>query len=209
MQQKNGMATAGLICGIISILLCWVPFAGLVLGVLGIVFGSIGMSRAGRLGGVGRGAGVTGLVTGILGFVLLPIMAAIAIPAFLEYMHESKLTEASLQLRSIETKVKVYYNERMELPPSAQMMPGDPAQCGLLPMRSERDWNADPGWRALGFHIDEPARYAYRWTKDSDTAGHAEALMDRDCDGVVSSTRVDFYVEQGNVSVIRSEPTPD
>jgi len=209
MQQKNGMATAGMICGIISILLCWLPFAGLVLGVLGIVFGSIGMARSSRLG-VGRGAGVAGLVTGILGFIMLPIMAAVAIPAFLEYMEKPKSSRANLELRAIETKVKVYFNEKLQLPPSAQMMPGDPAyQCSHLPVRSMREWEADPGWRAIGFHVDEPSQFAFTWTKLSETEGQAEALSDLDCDGVVSRLRVDFYVEQGNLRAVYNAATPD
>jgi hypothetical protein len=79
-RGNPGMATAGMICGIVGIVLCWFPFVGLIAGLLGIIFGAIGMSRAGRLGGLGRGAGVTGLVCGIISFLLLPIMAASIVP---------------------------------------------------------------------------------------------------------------------------------
>jgi hypothetical protein len=207
MERKNGMATAGMICGIISIVLCWVPFAGLVLGILGIVFGSIGMSRANRIG-VGRGAGITGLVTGILGFVLLPMMAAIAIPAFLDYMEKGKTTRSKLELHSIEVGIKSYYMMDGRLPPTAAQLPGDPAYCGM-PIRMSRDWRADPGWAAIGFEADPSTKVAYRWTKDSEKSGHIEALADLDCDGTVSMTRVDVDVIAGDVHVRYSEPTRD
>jgi hypothetical protein len=207
MERKNGMATAGMICGIISILLCWVPFAGLVLGILGIVFGSIGMSRAGRIG-VGRGAGIAGLVTGILGFILLPIMAAIAIPAFLDYMHKSKSTGAEIQLRRIEREIKSAYYAKSRLPPSASLMPGDPAYCEPMPLRTPREWSQDPGWGEIGFFSDD-TRFAFRWTRTSETSGYAEALADRDCDGSVSITRVDLEVVEGSVRASYREPTPD
>lgn len=52
---SNGMATTGGILGIVGFVVGWIPFIGiffgLVLGILAIVFGSIGLSRAGKLPG--------------------------------------------------------------------------------------------------------------------------------------------------------------
>src|SRR3954451_210852 len=39
---RNGLGTAALICGIVAIVLCWTVFFGIVLGILGIVFGIVG-----------------------------------------------------------------------------------------------------------------------------------------------------------------------
>jgi len=66
----NGLATAGGILGIIAIVLVWVPlfiglFFGWTLGLLGIIFGSIGIARA-RRGLPGQGMAVTGLALGIV-----------------------------------------------------------------------------------------------------------------------------------------------
>jgi hypothetical protein len=210
-ERKNGMATAGMICGIISIVLCWVPFAGLVLGILGIVFGSIGMSRAGRIG-VGRGAGIAGLVTGILGFILLPMMAAIAIPAFLDYMKKEKTSHAQTQLHRMVGAIKSKYNRVGRLPPSAELMPADPAYCPPALLPSQSQWNA-AGWGEMEFrpetNLNGDSMTSYRWTKTSETSGFAEALIDHDCDGVVSTTRTDFQVVDGDLQVRHSEPTPD
>lgn len=159
------MATAGMILGIVGIVLCWLPLVGVLSGLLGVIFGAIGMSKAGRLGGVGRGAGVTGLVTGILSLLLLPIMAAIAIPAFMEYMNKSKKTESSIHLDRLERRIKAYYIENAELPPSAAEMPGPAgAACDgpnhKFPVRPIADYMEDPGWKALDFY--SPSRRTSR-----------------------------------------------
>jgi type II secretory pathway pseudopilin PulG len=212
--RKNGMATAGMICGIVGILLCWFPFVGLIAGLLGIIFGAIGMSRAGRLYGAGRGAAITGLVCGILSFLLLPIMAAIAIPAFLEYMNKSKASQSTLSLRRLETRIKTYHIEHAELPPSAQEMPG-PAGTACsqrdrkFPPRPISDWHADEGWRALDFMIDEPTPWSFKWTRTSDKAGTLETSADLDCDNVISTTSWKVEVLEGNVVVLRSPATGD
>lgn len=68
------MATTGLVLGILAIVLVWIPlFVGLILGwilgLLAIIFGSIGIARASKTG-VGKGAGIAGLVLGIVTILL-------------------------------------------------------------------------------------------------------------------------------------------
>lgn len=70
----NGMAIAGLVLGILALLLCWIPFLNWILAILGIIFGAVGMSKANKIGGRGKGLAVTGLVLGILGAVIGTIL---------------------------------------------------------------------------------------------------------------------------------------
>jgi hypothetical protein len=76
--RSNGMATTGGTLGIVGAVLSLIPlagiFIGLVMGVLAIIFGGVGMGRANRLAGAGKGMAVTGLVLGILTvvFKLIP-----------------------------------------------------------------------------------------------------------------------------------------
>ncbi|MBA2539144.1 MAG: DUF4190 domain-containing protein [Deltaproteobacteria bacterium] len=214
--RKNGMATAGMICGIVGIVLCWFPFLGLIAGLLGIVFGAIGMSRAGRLGNLGKGAAITGLVCGILSFFMTGVMAAIAIPAFMEYMNKSKASGSQLSLRLLEKRIQSQYHERSELPPSAAEMPGPAGSaCSSdhpgykFPVRPIAAWHRDDGWRALDFMLDEPSHYSYKWTRTSDKTGTIEANADLDCDMTISTTRWEVEVIDGIVRVLRSPPTPD
>jgi hypothetical protein len=77
---SNGMGTAAGVVGIIAIILIFIPyvdFLGVLLGLLAIIFGAVGIGRANRMGGHGKGMAVTGLVLGIISvalFVLLLIV---------------------------------------------------------------------------------------------------------------------------------------
>ena len=91
-KQSNGLATAALTCGIIGVLVAWMPFivvAGIVLGVLALVFGIKGLKRAGAVG-TGRGVAIAGVVMGgvtlltaIIG-VVFSVMMFRAIADFIE-----------------------------------------------------------------------------------------------------------------------------
>ena len=64
-QRRNGMGTAALICGIVSLV-----FAGPVLGILAVVFGRIGMNRADAGQATNRSQAQWGFILGIVGLVL-------------------------------------------------------------------------------------------------------------------------------------------
>lgn len=68
----NGLATAALTCGIVSLALGWIPvvFAvGAVLALLGVVFGVVGLRRSAHVGR-GRGMAIGGIATGIVGVLV-------------------------------------------------------------------------------------------------------------------------------------------
>lgn len=70
--QRNGLALASMILGIVAVSIAWMPFVvvvGALCALLAVVFGVIALARAGRTGS-GRGFAVAGLVTGVLGAVL-------------------------------------------------------------------------------------------------------------------------------------------
>lgn len=67
MKKSNGMATAGLVLGIIAMPFNFIPLLGWVswiLTPLAIIFSGIGMSRSSEQGG--KGKAIAGLVLGIL-----------------------------------------------------------------------------------------------------------------------------------------------
>jgi hypothetical protein len=75
---KNPLAVASLVCSICGIL----PVLGLLGIVLGIVFGFVARSQIARGGNLqgGKGLALAGI---IIGFAIIPITLAIAIPFFL------------------------------------------------------------------------------------------------------------------------------
>ena len=60
---STGKGTGAGVCGILSIIFCWVPFAGIVLGILGIVLCNLQRKI------MPTGMATAGLVTGIIGLV--------------------------------------------------------------------------------------------------------------------------------------------
>jgi hypothetical protein len=64
--QSNGMAVAGLVCGILGII-----FGGVVLGPLAIIFGGLGLKRA------NRGAGRRGMAKTDIGLGVVCIISTI------------------------------------------------------------------------------------------------------------------------------------
>jgi len=66
--RNNGMAIAGLVCGLVGLLIFW-----FLLGPLAMIFGGIGLSRANR-GAPGRGMAIAAIVLGALDVVVYLIL---------------------------------------------------------------------------------------------------------------------------------------
>jgi hypothetical protein len=69
-KPKNGMGVAALVFGILALLLIWLPVAGLILGLLAIIFGVIGRGRVRKQQATNGGVALTGLILGVLTFLL-------------------------------------------------------------------------------------------------------------------------------------------
>lgn len=63
-NRSNGIATAALVCGILSIVCLW-P-----LGVVAVPLGFVGLSKAKQLQGTGKGAAIAGIITGFIGIII-------------------------------------------------------------------------------------------------------------------------------------------
>lgn len=68
MQQKNGMAIASLVLGIVAFVLSCFPIVGLVGGVVGLVLGIMGLKNAGPSAN-GKGMAIAGIILSALGLV--------------------------------------------------------------------------------------------------------------------------------------------
>ena len=71
--MRNGLGIATLCCGLVGILVGLIPFMFLAsgaLGILAIVFGIIGIRRAGRREASNKGMAIAGLATGVAAFAL-------------------------------------------------------------------------------------------------------------------------------------------
>ncbi|WP_425453990.1 DUF4190 domain-containing protein [Paenibacillus flagellatus] len=86
--KTNGKSIAALVLGILSIVL---PYIGLIIGIIAIVFASLSFKEIKRTGEQGRGMAIAGLVCGIIGTAIYAIIVLIVIIAavFLTYSTDS------------------------------------------------------------------------------------------------------------------------
>jgi hypothetical protein len=79
----DGKAVAGLVCGIISLCLCWTGIGGVVLGIIAIVLRGKGkQSQKPVLANVGFGLGIAGLVVGIIYLIIWLVLGTFAFGAY-------------------------------------------------------------------------------------------------------------------------------
>ena len=143
---------------------------------------------------------------------IIGILAAVAIPAFMDYMKRSKKTEASLQLNKIGKNAKRVYSENSAyISGSAGPTPGKPGtggccggpnnHCAAVPAT----FAADPVWKQLDFQIDEPSLFYYNYAGTT-TTFTALATGDLDCDGTEIIYTLTGTAAAGNPAVQITEP---
>jgi len=145
---------------------------------------------------------------------IIGILAAVAIPAFMDYMKKSKKTEASLQLNKIAKNSKVHYSTNSEFVQSAgDIAPAaSGAQCAQAGNKFTVDyaaWQDSAGWQALDFQVDEPNLFAYSYLATNGQTASAQAIGDLDCDGTYITYTLNLTAVQGNAQGNIVEPPPN
>ena len=143
---------------------------------------------------------------------IIGILAAVAIPAFMDYIKKSKSSEASLNLNKIGKNLKASFDADQTFPTTAGALAptvdGDTIGCcgGVgTPVGAAANtkiinkcsaepaaFTADTGWQELEFTLNEPSQYKYEYTPGTATVGisasaTANALGDLDCNGTGST----------------------
>jgi type IV pilus assembly protein PilA len=138
------------------------------------------------------------------------VLAAVAIPAFMDYMKKSKKSEAAIMLNRLGKSAKVYYVENGAFPTGEA--PLTPVQKCCDGPRGKCDpagaaW-LNEAWTKLDFQIDEPTLFQYSYKSDGKTLD-AEAIGDLDCDGTMITYKLHLEADQGNPVATISEPAPN
>jgi prepilin-type N-terminal cleavage/methylation domain-containing protein len=145
---------------------------------------------------------------------IIGILAAVAIPAFMDYMKRSKKTEASLQLNKIGKNNKREYMENSQyvaLTATGTPAAGTSGCCGAAgktPNHCAANpalWAAQPAWVKLDFEIDEDTLFVYDYTGAA-TSFTANAVGDLDCDGTAITYKMTGTAVNGQPAVSTSEP---
>ena len=146
---------------------------------------------------------------------IIGILAAVAIPAFMDYMKRSKKTEAALQLNKIGKNAKRAYSESSSYTVgTAAQLPAKPGgggccggpnnHCAAVPA----SFAADAIWKALDFQIDEASLFYYDYAGAAATFT-AKATGDLDCDNTEIVYTLSGTATNGNPAVLLTEPAPN
>jgi len=148
-----------------------------------------------------------------LGGLMIPtatigILAAVAIPAYMDYMKKSKRTEAALQLNKLAKNAKVAFITNSEFPKGKVGLTPSKSCCEYHGKCDEPSAWKNPVWQSLDFEIGEPHLYRYSYQSDGKTFT-AKAVADLDCDGIeVEYVLTGSADAQGNVTTNMTEPAP-
>lgn len=139
------------------------------------------------------------------------IVAAVAVPAFMDYMKKSKASEAELQLAKIKSNAKVAYLTDAAFPTASASPTPAVACCAHAPDRkcpaSAAAW-ATSAWQALDFQIDEPHYFRYQY-ESTPTRFTARATGDLDCDGVEIQYVLVGEIVNGDPIFTLTKPIPN
>jgi len=112
-----------------------------------------------------------GAAIGIVGIMLIGIMAAIAIPAFLRYIKATKVVESEMMISRIENAVQTSFTSECKFPASASSSAIPKGGAKVIP-----DFSG-AGWKAIGFSDASPLYFRYRIVNKGDTL---ELIADAD-----------------------------
>ena len=164
---------------------------------------------------------------------IIGILAAVAIPAFLDYMKKSRATEAGEQLNAIGKKQKTIFGEASsytqgtaaQLPTNTPASPGKDCCGGMGGSLASTggagttvtgkctgdpaSWTGDPTWAAMGFAISEESSYEYDYVGDALNHYTAHAYGDTDCDGTEGVYTLEGTIDVANQpSATLTKPAP-
>lgn len=172
--RTSGLAIAGFVCSFFC-------------GLLGLIFSIMGRNECKRSGGMvtGEGLALAGIIISSVSLFLsvIGIVAAVAIPAFMDYTKRSKRIESELMLRKLERAAQSYAIEHEAFPRgAAPLTPATPCCAGPSHRCSDLQSWATPEWQQLYFSVEEPHLFQYSYESDGKTFT-ARAVGDLDCDG--------------------------
>ncbi|MBX3160273.1 MAG: type II secretion system protein [Deltaproteobacteria bacterium] len=152
---------------------------------------------------------------------IIGILAAVAIPMFLDSMKKAKKSEAPVQLKKLQDKAKEEYTTNSNFPlvaAAAISQPLTPAvNCCTQDFQGKRrcqvvpaDWDV-ANWRAMDFSMDEPFYFQYSFTTATGATPtfNATARGDLDCDTTTIDYTVAATVTNGKPSFVTVEPAPN
>ncbi len=145
---------------------------------------------------------------------IIGILAAIAIPAFIRYIKQTKVSETDINLKSIADGASAYYQAEHYTSDTGAPIPHKQypdSTGGVVPATVPKGTKADVSglvngqpWQSLKFNPSKPVyyQYSYKSADINDAATFdAQAFGDIDGDDVRSTFTVKGSIADGNPSI--------
>jgi prepilin-type N-terminal cleavage/methylation domain-containing protein len=143
---------------------------------------------------------------------IVGILAAIAVPMFMDSLKRSRNTEAHVQLNKISKRASEEFHTSSTYPlVTAALTPtqncctqnaGNKRRCAVV----ASDWST-PEWQALDFALTKEFLFQYSYTPGGGgTTYQALAIGDLDCDGTPTTYQLDGTSPGGTPSSTLIEP---
>ena len=132
---------------------------------------------------------------------IIGILAAVAIPAFMDYMKKSKTSEAQLLLNKVAKNSKSYYVTNATFVTEDGTTTPAAWDCKV---QLKGDFTS-AGWVSLDVQPDEKLRFQYTYTGGT-TASNATAVGDLDCDGILVTYTMDMTAPNGDPATALTAP---
>ena len=142
---------------------------------------------------------------------IIGILAAVAIPAFMDYMKKGKQTEAQLQLNKISKNTKAEFNTNSAYPVVVTVLTPTQQCCGQPKNKcvaNAAQW-ATPSWQALDFQVDDDHYFQYLYAAAVGSDFVASATGDLDCDGTPIVYTLTGSSAGGNPKTVLVAPAPN
>jgi len=142
----NGAAMASLVLGLIALVVVLTAIPGLICGI-------IGLSRAKRVGGAGKGMAIAGTVLSVASIALFGVAVALLLPAVRKVREASSRMVVSNNLKHIGLAMHNHEDTMTHLPSPVVQPP-------LAPPVPESEWGSRLSWRVEMLpYIEEGAVY--------------------------------------------------
>jgi type IV pilus assembly protein PilA len=148
--------------------------------------------------------------------VILGVLAAVAIPAFLKYIRRAKTSEAEEKLSGLFRSSSSYFAQEQALRSAVAnaaiasqfpiLSPPTPGACPICAGEddgrctpAESNWDT-PTWQALNFAITDPHYFSYQYLSagtNTNASFTARAQADLDNDGTCSTFERSGFVNDG------------
>ena len=142
---------------------------------------------------------------------IIGILAAVAIPAFLDYMKRAKRGEAELNLNAIEKSQGRSFAEDTHfvdaqsggLTPAAACCGQAGKKCAVV----QTDWVGNAAWDGLDFEMTKPFLFQYTYVSTNAGADFvATATGDLDCDNTTVDYTLTGATASGNPTYVLAKP---